>query len=744
MTPPANRSVPPQETRTEKATPMMQQYQRIKDEHPEALLELGRLQPAEILLPDDWAPDRKGRLAAAAGAVLTDLPGFRFDEDAGRSQLLEFFRLDSLEGSGLAAYGPGLGASAAALFYLAETQRSSLSHIHRLSPYTLSTHMRLDEATIRNLELVRSLSDGSRRNTLLDVLDCSRTSMGARKLRQWVLRPLLDLGQIRARQAAVAELAEPGSRRQALTDLLDRTYDLERLAGRVGAQSATPRDLSALAATLRLLPELKQALGHFSSGLLAGSARTLPECASTAELLSRALVDQPPVTHKEGGVIRAGYHAEVDELRDLSHSGRNTIASLQAREREQTGISSLKVEYNQVFGYYFEVTKANAKLVPEHYQRKQTLVNSERYTTPELLEYERKVLGAQDRLMALEEELFLELRRKVSGQLLEIQQAAAEVAQLDALLSLAEAALRYQYQRPVVDDGPVLEIQDGRHPVVERLTPDKFVPNSVLLDKEQNKVLIITGPNMAGKSTYLRQTALIVIMAQIGSLVPAGSARIGLVDRVFTRVGAADNLAQGQSTFMVEMTETANILRHATPRSLVILDEVGRGTSTFDGVSIAWAVAEYLHDRADAKTLFATHYYELTELALSKPQVKNFNIAVREWKDQIIFLRKIVAGSADRSYGIQVARLAGLPNEVISRAQEVLLNLEKANYTEAGSSRLAEHAGESQAAGAGQMGLFEDAPARELARWFADLDPERMTPLEALNALSALKRKLEP
>lgn len=706
------------------------------------LLELGRLQPAEILLPDDWDDASRRQLISEYATTLTDLPGYRFDPDAGRSQLLEFFHLLSLDGFGLTGYGPGLGSAAAALFYLSDTQRGSLHHIRKLAPYALGTHMLLDETTIRNLELVSNLGDGSRRNTLLEVLDHCCTAMGSRKLRQWLLRPLLDLGQIRARQDAVAELAEKGTLRQALAALLNRMHDLERLAGRVGTQSASPRDLSALAATLRTLPELKQILLPAGSGLLAGLARDLPECRSVAELLGRALVDQPPLSFKEGGLIRAGYHAQVDELRGLTQSGRSTIAGLQAREREQTGIASLKVEYNQVFGYYFEVSKANAKLVPGHYQRKQTLVNSERYTTPELQEYEQKVVGAQDQLMALEEELFLDLRRQVGGQLPEIQLAASEIAQLDALLSLAECGLRHCYCRPRVDDQDILEIQDGRHPVVELLTSDKFVPNSALLDKDQNKVLIITGPNMAGKSTYLRQTALIVIMAQIGSLVPASAARIGLVDRVFTRVGAADNLARGQSTFMVEMNETANILHNASPRALVILDEVGRGTSTFDGVSIAWAVAEYLHDRVDAKTLFATHYYELTELPLSKAQIKNFNIAVREWKEQIIFLRKIVAGSADRSYGIQVARLAGLPPEVISRAQEVLANLEKANYTEAGSSRLAEHAGGNGPA-SGQMGLFEEHPGRELARWIADLDPESMTPLEALNALAALKRKLE-
>lgn len=702
----------------------------------ELRLEIGRLQPSEVLLPDDLDPAGHQRFSQINHAYFTRLEGYLFDPDAGRSRLLDYFKVSSLDGFGCGHFVLGLGAAAAALHYLAETQRSPLSHIHKLTPYSIATHMRLDEATIRNLELVKSLADGTRRHTLLEVLDFTRTAMGARRLRQWVLRPLLVLEDIRQRQSGVTEFVKNTGLRQNLAEILGRMHDLERLAGRVGAQTATPRDVASLGATLNRLPEIKTCLPENTAAPLSRVAGQLPECAAARDLIQRALVEQPPISLKGGDIIRPGYNTEVDELRHLTREGKGIIAQMQAREREQTGIGSLKVEFNQVFGYYIEVSKANAKLVPEHYQRKQTLVNAERYITPELKEYEQKVLHAQDRLLDLEQELFLKLRGRVSETLPDIQQAAGVVANLDALLSLAECALRNQYAPPQVDEGDEINILEGRHPVVEQLTSEKFIPNDTQLNKDEHKVLIITGPNMAGKSTYLRQTALIVIMAQLGGWVPARQARIGWVDRVFTRVGAADNLAGGQSTFMVEMNESANILNNATPRSLVILDEVGRGTSTFDGVSIAWSVAEYLHDQVDAKTLFATHYYELTELALSKPQIKNFNIAVREWKDEIIFLRKILEGSTDRSYGIQVARLAGLPDAVIVRAREVLVNLEKANYTDSGASRLAEHAQDTP-----QMSLFDDQQASRLLQALRTLTPEHLTPLEALNELARLKRE---
>jgi len=704
------------------------------------LIELNRFHAAEVLVPDDLAPLVLDRLQAMESGYLSRLEGYRFDSESGRSQLTTHFGVNSLDGFGCRDYSVGLGAAAAALHYLSETQRGALHHIRKLTPYQMATHMILDENSIRNLDLIRNSYDGSRQNTLLDCLDFTLTAMGGRCLHRWVLRPLLSLEAIHDRQAAVTELTRSVVLRQNLSQPLGQVHDLERLAGRIGAATANPRDLASLRNTLERIPDLKTALSGTRSALLASFSTDIPECSRVQELLRQAIAEEPPVSSKDGGVIRSGYHAEVDELRSLAKEGKGTIAALQARERERTGIASLKVEYNNVFGYYIEVSKTNLKLIPADYQRKQTLANAERFITPELKEYETKVLGAQDKLVELEYDLFVKVRNEVSLQLQEILHAAGYIARLDALLSLAEAAVRNGYALPVVDDSGDMEIRDGRHPVVERLTREKFVPNDLRLNRSGDQVLIITGPNMAGKSTFLRQNALIAIMAQIGSFVPAGQARIGLVDRVFTRVGAADNLAGGQSTFMVEMNETANILNNATPNSLVILDEVGRGTSTFDGVSIAWAVAEHLHDILGAKTLFATHYFELTELALSKPRVKNYNIAVREWKDEIIFLRKIVEGSTDRSYGIQVARLAGLPAPVIVRAREVLANLEKANYTENGNSRLALHDGQPAP---GQPGLFESGNGQEILASLRELKLETLTPLEALNRLAALKDKAQ-
>jgi DNA mismatch repair protein MutS len=707
----------------------------------ELIIEIGRLQPAEILLPDDINPEISKRIELAFSAYITQREGYRFDPDSGRMHLCEHFQVAALDGFGCADYHVALGAAAAAVHYLSETQRSALKHIRKITPYSVHTNMGLDDATIRNLELVRNLNEGTRKNTLLDVLDYTQTAMGGRRLRQWVLRPLLSLEQIQHRQATVAEFVDNVTMRQSLAETLGKIHDLERLAGRVGAGTANPRDMVALSTTLLRLPEVKHILQPAKSLLLTEVQTQMPECRDISSRLQMAIADAPPVSFKEGNVIRTGFNSEVDELRSLATEGKSTIAALQAKEREQTGINSLKVEFNNVFGYYIEVSKANSKLVPEHYQRKQTLVNAERYITPELKEYEQKVLGAQDKLNVLEEQLFLQIRTEVSNALNTILQAGSTLAMLDALLTLAEAAVANDYVRPLVDEGDDLLIVEGRHPVIEKLTPEKFVPNTTSLDKTDRKVIVLTGPNMAGKSTYLRQTALIVIMAQMGGFVPAKEARLGIVDRVFTRVGAADNLAGGQSTFMVEMNETANILNNATRKSLVILDEVGRGTSTFDGVSIAWAVAEYLHDHVDVKTLFATHYYELTELSLSKSQVKNYNIAVREWKEDIIFLRKIVEGSADRSYGIQVARLAGLPKEVLDRAQEVLVNLEKANYTESGSSRLAEHLDASEQKTIPQPTLFSPAVDTDLQQELKQLVLEDMTPLDALNTLATMKKK---
>ncbi len=706
---------------------------------PGLLMELNRLRPAEILMPEDVSLN-----AAPSGEFnafyITRREGYQFEPGAGRARLIDHFGTNSLDGFGCGDFSLGLGAAGAALHYFSETQRGALAHIRKLTPYSVHSHMLLDEATIRNLELIRSLADGSGRNTLLEVLDYTLTAMGGRRLYTWTLRPLISLPEIKQRQSAVAELVESIKLRQSLAGVLGNMHDLERLSGRIGAGTAGPRDLKALVVTLRRLPEIKQVLAKTSSELLSRIIVRLPPCIETRDLLTRAINDEPPPSIRETGIIRSGFNPEVDELRSLTREGKGFIASLQTKERERTGIATLKVEFNNVFGYYIEVTKANSKIVPEDYQRKQTLVNAERYITPELKKYESKVLGAQEKLLELEQKLFIEIRAQVAEQLPEILQAADLTADLDAIFSLAETAVRNNYIRPQVTDENIIEISEGRHPVVERLTREKFIPNDIHLDSKEKQVLIITGPNMAGKSTYLRQNALIVIMAQMGGFVPVASACLGIVDRVFTRVGAADNLAGGQSTFMVEMNESANILNNATASSLVILDEVGRGTSTFDGVSIAWAVAEHLHDIIGAKTLFATHYYELTELSLSKERVKNYNIAVREWKENIIFLRKIVEGSADRSYGIQVARLAGLPKEVITRAKEVLANLEQVNYNESGNSRLATHAS-TEAAASPQISLFENSQVLEFIQELKKLAPEFMTPLEALNCLAELKNK---
>jgi DNA mismatch repair protein MutS len=702
-------------------------------------MEVARYRPREILIPDFIPAELLDQLRLVHEAFQTKRPGHVFDVDAGRAALLEYFKLASLEGLGCDDFSAALGAAGAILSYIKETRRAANIHLQALRSYTTHSSMVLDSSTLRNLELIQNNTEHTVTNTLLEVLDHTLTSMGGRRLQRWLLNPLIHLEMIHRRQSAVAELLENHRWRQRLFEPLKAVCDLERLAGRISSGLVQPRELKSLQSSLEQIEPIRQILREAKSPFLTELISDLPDLQEIMGLLNRALVDEPPRHAKEGGVFRGGYHPEVDELRGLLHANQGFLLELQNRERERTGIASLKVEYNSVFGYYLEVTKANSKLVPADYQRKQTLVNAERYITPELKGYEEKIVGANDRLYQLEADLFEALRKTISGQIAKIVRAAGLIADLDCVMSLAEAAARYRYVRPQIDEGDALSIHEGRHPVVERLTREKFVPNDVLLDSVAQQIIILTGPNMAGKSTYLRQTALIVIMAQMGGYVPATTARLGIIDRVFTRVGAGDNLAAGQSTFMVEMTETANILRQATPRSLIILDEVGRGTSTFDGVSIAWSVVEHLHDTVRAKTLFATHYYELTEVALTKERVKNFSIVVREWNNKIIFLRKIVSGSTDRSYGIQVASLAGLPHLVIDRAKEVLANLEKANYTESGKSRLSLHGQEVSEA---QTHLFESAaPEHEVVQSLRALDLNRLTPLEALAKLAELQER---
>ncbi len=706
--------------------------------------ELTAVNPREVLLPDgeEGAALEKGLGHHLAGRMVNPLPGWAFELDRAQGLLLDFFACSSLEGFGCAQLPGAISAAGAVLHYLEETQKGAISHIRALSTYHARDFMVLDEATRRNLELTATLQGGGKRGSLLGVLDRTVTAMGGRKLRKWINAPLVDVERIRQRHRAVAELVEKSLIREDLRTALDGVYDLERLNAKISMATANAKDLVALRTSLDRLPAVLDLLGSLESPLLGELRGAIDPLEDICETVARAIVDDPPFVLREGGLIRDGFAPDLDELRSISREGKGFIARLESQERERTGIGSLKVRFNKVFGYYIEVSKTQISRVPDDYQRKQTLANAERYITPSLKEYEEKVLGAEDRIVQIEYDLFQQVRQQVALQGGRIQETADRLASLDVLVSLAEIAHERNYVAPQMDDSGDLHITDGRHPVIEAMSlSERFVPNDVVMDTRENQLLIITGPNMAGKSTFMRQVALIVLMAQMGSLVPARSATIGLVDRIFTRVGASDNLARGQSTFMVEMTEAANILNHATPRSLIVLDEIGRGTSTFDGISIAWAVAEYLHDNSQvaAKTLFATHYHELTDLALTRERVKNYNIAVKEWNEQIIFLRKIVKGGASHSYGIQVARLAGLPKAVIERAREVLRNLESGEYETQGQPRLARGKQAAKPKAAPQLSLFDSGPD-PLRQRLEEVDVAVLTPLEALNLLDQLKK----
>ncbi len=663
--------------------------------------ELARVSPSEILVSDQRKEGERNVLASASGVVECD--GYAFLPEQAGYTLREHFKVQSLDGFGATGMAAAIGAAGAILHYLKHQMRRQTTHITRLSVYRNSAYMTVDAASQANLELVASR--GSKNMSLLNALDRTVTPMGGRLLRHWILHPLRDAGELMARQQTVEDLLGNSSLLGGLRESLKGIRDIERTVGRLSQSGGNGRDLLALKNSLDQLPELRCHLGNLAEGGPIDSFRRkdgapslaqplLGEIAEFPELvgeLARALVDEPPIAIKEGGIFRDGFNPQLDELRSACREGKEWIAQLQQREIEATGIKSLKVRYTSVFGYFIEITKANLPSVPESYIRKQTTVNGERFITPELKEMEGKILGADERARAMEYELFGELRERVLDDLAALQQTAGAIATLDVLCSLAEVARLFDYCRPVLNDGLRIHLRDGRHPVLDQnLAEEKFVPNDVELDGSANRLHIITGPNMAGKSTFIRQVALLVLMAQIGSFIPAAQAEIGLVDRIFTRVGASDDISRGQSTFMVEMNETANILNNATARSLVILDEIGRGTSTFDGLSIAWSVAEFLHDDVKARTLFATHYHELTELEITRPGVKNFNVAVREWNDQIIFLRKIVRGGADKSYGIQVARLAGLPAPVIARAKEILGNLEQSELNADGKPAIAE------------------------------------------------------
>ncbi|MCQ2378334.1 MAG: DNA mismatch repair protein MutS [Victivallaceae bacterium] len=608
----------------------------------------------------------------------TELEDFEFDFSVCERRLLAHFGVASLDGFGCREFPEAVSAAGAILAYAVDKLRRDAGHVRILEYRNLEKILELDPISLRNLELVNTRFDAGKTGSLLGVIDCCATSMGGRKLRNWVLRPLCDHDAIIARLDAVESFFLDPLTLAELRETLGIVRDLERITGRINIGSATPRDFVALAFSLETLPGIKTLLGDATVPLLLALREKLVDFSSLVGRLRATLEDEPPAILADGGVIRPGFNAALDELRSAATDGKSWLATIQQREIERTGIKSLKVKFNSVFGYYIEVSKSNLASVPDDYIRKQTLVNAERFITPELKELEGKILGAEERAKALEAKLFAELREFVLGYTAQIQNAADALSEIDALASLAETARVNRYVRPRIFDDDRLSITGGRHPVLEKILPEgRFVPNDTLLDGDFNRLMLITGPNMAGKSTYIRQVALIVVLAQIGSFVPAESAEIGLVDRIFTRIGAADDLSRSQSTFMVEMIETANILHHATPRSLVVLDEIGRGTSTFDGLSIAWSVAEYLHDDPRCRTLFATHYHELTELAETRRGVNNYNVAVREYGEEIIFLRQIVPGASDRSYGIHVARLAGLPRAVLDRAAAILELLEK-------------------------------------------------------------------
>lgn len=709
-----------------------------------ALAEVACISPREVILPSSFREETKAKGLAhlVQDRTVTWFEEWVYDRDYCARLIANQFKGATAGTLGCDGVPTALLAAGAVLHYLQDTQKGHAPHVTGITPYCDSEHLLLDESTRRNLELTATLSEGKRKGSLLGLMDRTVTAMGGRKLKQWINYPLMDLGKIRLRQDAVEELLQAPGLRAELGSLLEGVYDLERLNGRISLASASAKDLVALRSSLSRIPGIKEKVSSLNAPLLRELDAGIDPLAEICALVESAIVENPPFVLRDGGIIADGFNGELDELRAISREGKGFIARLEAKEKGRTGISSLKIRYNKVFGYYIEVTKSNLSGIPEDYIRRQTLANAERFITPELKEYEEKVLGAEDRIRDLEFALFQQVREAAAAQGERIARTADRLAALDVLTSFAELAHDCRYCRPEVHEGGELSITEGRHPVIEQMhSSERFVPNDTLLDNGENQLIIITGPNMAGKSTFMRQVALITLMAQMGSFVPADKARIPLVDRIFTRVGASDNLARGHSTFMVEMMESAAILRGATAKSLVILDEIGRGTSTFDGVSIAWAVAEFLHDNKShaAKTLFATHYHELTELAVTRPGIKNFNIAVREWNERIIFLRKIVPGGASHSYGIQVARLAGLPQAVIERAKEILLNLEKGEYGEGGVPRLAR--GKKAPPQSPQLSLFGGGDDRIKER-LKLVEVSTLTPLEALNLVDELKRML--
>lgn len=720
--------------------------------------EISKFQPTEIICNEAFLmsgvdiDDLKNRL----NITIYALEAWYYDDERCNRCLKDHFKTSSLAGLGLSDYGIGIIAAGGLLQYLYETQKTSLAHLSHLTPYSSSKFMMIDSSTRRNLELTETLREKQKKGSLLWVLDKTKTAMGGRLLRSYLEQPLISMEEIERRLSFLEELKNNAISREEIREYLNPVYDLERLLSKISYKSANPRDLTAFKSSLSMLPHIKNLLcGDFKCELAVEIANELDDLEDIYTLIDQAIAEEPPLTVREGGIIKEGFHETVDSLRNAKTEGKNWLASLEQEDRERTGIKNLKIKYNKVFGYYFEVTNSFKDLVPPDYERKQTLVNGERYTTPRLKELEDTILNAEDKLFSLEYDIFCEIRDKIAEEIERIQITARAIAKLDVFASLSYVAEQNHYVRPKINENGVIDIRNGRHPVVEKMIPnDSFIANDTYLDNGNNRISIITGPNMAGKSTYMRQTALIVLMAAIGSFVPADSANICIVDRIFTRVGASDDLASGQSTFMVEMTEVANILRNATAKSLLILDEIGRGTSTFDGLSIAWAVVEHISDPKliGAKTLFATHYHELTELQGKLKSVNNYCIAVKEKGDDIVFLRKIVKGGADKSYGIAVAKLAGVPDSVIERANELVRELSEndityrvkdlageENHTKSG----AVHAPKMDTLEMNQMSLFDTVKDDDIIKELEEADISHMTPVDALVTLQRLQNKVK-
>ncbi len=724
------------------------------EDNKKLLDEIMKYHPSEIICNDAFTvsgmdlADLKDRLNIA----IYSLEPFYYDEDRCRKSLLKHFHVTSLQGMGIEDFPSGLIAAGALMQYLTNTQKIPLSHFTHLYPYLTSRYMLLDSSTRRNLELTETLREKQKRGSLLGVLDKTKTAMGARTLRQYIEQPLIDKSEIEKRLDGISELSEKAMLRDEIREYLNPIYDLERLLGKVSYKTANPRDLLAFAGSLKMLPSIKVLLNDFSSDILKEIQEETDDLTDVCTLIERAICEEPPLAIKEGGIIRDGFDENIDRLRHAKNDGKTWLARLEEEDRERTGIKNLKVKYNKVFGYYFEVTNSFKNMVPEDYIRKQTLTNAERYTNAKLKELEDTILNAEDKLYGLEYDLFCQIRDSIAGEIDRIQRTAKAIARLDVLCSLSYVAERNHYVRPKINEKGVIDIKAGRHPVVEQMiSNDMFISNDTYLDNNKYCVSIITGPNMAGKSTYMRQVALIVLMAQIGSFVPADSANISMTDRIFTRVGASDDLASGQSTFMVEMNEVANILRNATSNSLLILDEIGRGTSTFDGLSIAWAVIEHISNKKllGAKTLFATHYHELTELEGKMNNVNNYCIAVKEKGDDIVFLRKIVKGGADKSYGIQVAKLAGVPDMVIDRAKEIVTQLcdndilEKVQSIAIDQKETKHKAVKYDEVDLSQMSLFDTVTDEDVLNELKELDVSTLTPLDALNTIYRLQNKLK-